>query len=159
MYSIVIFYEDGKEVCEGVPSSWIFKVMNKSYCFWPPTNNVSILIKKLAEPSTSWNAVPCTVKSSVLSYEKMIISRKKAERFTTDVSSEEEEHCEISVKSNIVHEIVTSHSSDDENSTSKPAKKTRKTFTFNGKCEAIGYYVYFKRCLISNNNFNFSLQM
>ena len=32
MYSIVIFEDNS---CEGVPSSWVFKAGENTYCFWP----------------------------------------------------------------------------------------------------------------------------
>lgn len=43
----------------GIPMSWLFD--DNKYMKWPPTRNVSQLIKQKANPQRNWKTYSCTV--------------------------------------------------------------------------------------------------
>ena len=86
MFTIVLFEGD---VCEGVPSSWIAKTCESTFCFWPsrcPSYKISKMIKRNQSPSVSWKMRSCMIKSMAKTYEEMLVERKRVQ-IETSVSS------------------------------------------------------------------------
>ena len=56
---------------QDVPSSWVTKIEDNSYCYWPKDDaKASKLKKKCTPPQTDWKLVPCVVKKEVASFEE-----------------------------------------------------------------------------------------
>ena len=93
MYKIVVFEDEDKSFYEGVPASWVIDIGEGEFCYWPShSHQISNLIKKCAEPSTSWKLYKCIVKIDATNYKDMLTKRKEVEKCTTeDVVSTESE--------------------------------------------------------------------
>ena len=91
MFSVVVF--DDENSVEGVPSSWIKKLGNQTYCYWPPRHskdrlNIYNLIRKEITASTDWNLLTCRIKCETESFKDMRRKVKHSEIVSTDTDSE-----------------------------------------------------------------------
>lgn len=89
MFTIVIFEDEN--CVEGVPSSWVKKINNKTYCLWPNKDiKIRQYVKSECKPKDNWLKYKCRVKCQVENYEQMLRKVAEAETYTTtaEISSE-----------------------------------------------------------------------
>lgn len=59
---IVVSFPEENSALSIIPSSWIIKSEDKTFCWWPSTtSNVKKLVKRMREPNSDWLKVPVKV--------------------------------------------------------------------------------------------------
>lgn len=146
MYSIIYFLEVNS--VESVPSSWVTKVGQSTYCYWPnkkAAGGISNLIKKCVPHDTTWNLIKCTLVFKAVTYQEM---RGKCEEASYLTMSETVDSDHESVGSKI-------QSDDSEVELPEPPHKTKKMEkdtaedSCRGKCNCNSNYRNLTRTMLT----------